>query len=520
MQGLTVKHAEYEADRAWGLIAQSAEEGDDLTLFRYLYEGLIFPKKESLMLRCRMTAGVLSVKQIEGVANIAREFGGGGADITTRGNLQVRDIAYEDGIQVLRRLVDLEIAPAAPGVNNLRNVTVTPTTGFDAHELIDVMPIAQALTNALIFHESLQGLPGKFNIAVDSAGSVGVCGEANDMGFYAVDTPDGVKFRMTVAGWYGEDGLAGDAGVLLDPEQVVPVAAAAIKVFLREGDFSKRLRSRLKFLVASVGGEQFLEWLEELVDFDIRVGEHDEPEEKDAPKDAPKDGQFGMQRQKGVAKQYAGVVVPGGRLTADQLSRVSAIAEQHGSGQVRFTVWQNCIIPDLNDIDVPVVQRKLKGAGLTTERYSFAAGMVACTGSAGCKFSATDTKLHAREVAHYLDASLASDQKINLHFTGCSFSCAQPYVGDIGLYGARWKEDGEWVEGYHVHLGAMNAVANDGQKSTLLSEKVPYAGLAAKLVKLIGYYQKNRMMEESFAEFTRRAEVDALRAVIEGGCRV
>ena len=252
-------------DPQWKRVAEKSHVGDDLSLLRYLFDGLIFPKKENLMVRCRMTGGELSSAQLSGIASIARKYGAGSADVTTRGNLQVRDVAFEDGLNVLRDLMRLEVAPCVAGVNNLRNITVTPSTGFDPYEVMDVMPIAKALSEALIYHASLQGLPGKFNMALDSGGGIEVSAEANDLGFYAESTSQGPRFRMRMAGASGLDALASDVGVSIAPDQVVPVAAAVVSVFLREGDFSQRRRSRLRYLVDRVGSDRMLEWVNELL---------------------------------------------------------------------------------------------------------------------------------------------------------------------------------------------------------------------------------------------------------------
>ena len=73
------------------------------------------------------------------------------------------------------------------------------------------------------------------------------------------------------------------------------------------------------------------------------------------------------------------------------------IAERYGSGTLRLTVWQNLLISD-------IVRRRCADAAQAAIRRRRASdwqasairgALVACTGNAGCKFSASDTKRHA-----------------------------------------------------------------------------------------------------------------------------
>jgi len=201
-----------ESDPVWSKISAEIETEAEESLLRFLYQGLIFPKEDSLMLRCRMTGAELSSVQLRGLAQIAENFGGGYLDITTRANFQIRDIAAEDGLNVLRSLLQLEIVPATKGLNNLRNVTVTPTSGFDPHEVTDVIPLANAVINALLYQPALQGLPGKFNIAVDSGGMISVASEANDVGIRAVRENGEVRYRMSFANLKNQKTIAEDSG--------------------------------------------------------------------------------------------------------------------------------------------------------------------------------------------------------------------------------------------------------------------------------------------------------------------
>src|ERR1700733_15525951 len=137
------------------------------------------------------------------------------------------------------------------------------------------------------------------------------------------------------------------------------------------------------------------------------------------------------------------------------MRRIADLAENYGSGDLRLTVWQNLLITNINDAYVETVKRSLLRIGLHYEADSITGGVIACTGNTGCKFAATNTKGQAVELAKYLEKRVSLDQPINIHLTGCPNSCAQHYIGDIGLLGVKVQvfEEGDQVEGYHIHIG-------------------------------------------------------------------
>ena len=150
--------------------------------------------------------------------------------------------------------------------------------------------------------------------------------------------------------------------------------------------------------------------------------------------------------------------------------------------------------------------------GLQTEVSYVRAGLVACTGNKGCKFAASDTKGHALLIADHLDAKLSLDAPINIHLTGCHHSCAQHYIGDIGLIGAKVtvNDEGDQVEGYHLHVGG--GFGAEGAIGSLLQADVKADDAPAVIESLLRAYQAHRLSpSESFQSFTRRHDADTLK---------
>ena len=145
---------------------------------------------------------------------------------------------------------------------------------------------------------------------------------------------------------------------------------------------------------------------------------------------------------------------------------LATIAADLGDGDIRLTVWQNLLLSGLPD-GGRARQGGARGARpRLAEASAIRAGLVACTGNAGCKFAASDTKGHAEAIADHLRPRIALDQPVNIHLTGCHHSCAQHYIGDIGLLGARVRARRGEVEGYHLHVGG-GCGAERGSRASL-----------------------------------------------------
>jgi ferredoxin-nitrite reductase len=193
---------------------------------------------------------------------------------------------------------------------------------------------------------------------------------------------------------------------------------------------------------------------------------------------------------------------------------VADVAERFGSGEIRLTVWQNLIVPNIADANLEAAKAALVEAGLKIEVGAVLSGTVACTGSQGCKFAQTDTKSHAVVLANLLDARFpAMTQPVNLHVTGCPNSCAQHYIGDIGLMGVR--VGGE--EGYNVNLGG-----GSDQDQGLARELIPaikFVDLPPVMERLFdAFAEKKLSADETFLAFARRHSIEDLRgfAQVEG----
>jgi ferredoxin-nitrite reductase len=515
------KREEHPFD-AYDRLRQQAEKNEapkPADNFRWRYHGLFYvaPAQNSYMCRLRIPNGILKHWQLAGIADIAEQFAGHYAHVTTRANLQLREIAPANAVNVIEAIQDLGLCSRGAGADNIRNVTGTPTAGIDPQELIDTRPYARAWHFHILNERALYGLPRKFNVAFDGAGTIPVLEDTNDIGFQAVEVRDGfavepgVWFRLALGGITGHRDFARDTGVVVRPRDATSIADAIVRVFIEHGDRTDRNKARLKYVLDAWGFEKFLAAVED------RLGAKLTRVAPDAITPRPpfdRTAHIGVHPQKQAGFNWIGVVLPVGRLDLSQLRGLARIARDLGDGEIRLTVWQNLLISGVPDEKVALAEAAIAALELSTRATSIRAGLVACTGNVGCRFAASDTKRHAEEIARWCEARVALDGPINIHLTGCHHSCAQHYIGDIGLLAARVAvgDDGDTVEGYHIHVGG--GFGPDAVLARELFHDVKAEDAPRTVEHILQAYLAHRSGSgETFLAFARRHEVGALKAL-------
>ncbi len=489
--------------------------------FRWRYYGLFYvaPAQNSYMCRLRIPNGILKHWQFTSLADLAERYGGGYSHVTTRANLQIRDIEAKNAVAMIEEITELGLCTRGTGADNIRNVTGTPTAGIDPQELLDTRPYARAWHFHILNQRTLYGLPRKFNVGFDGAGRIAVLEDTNDIGFQAVEVRDGfgaeagVYFRLALGGITGHKDFARDTGVIMPPAEATKVADAIVRVFIDHGDRTNRNKARLKYVLDVFGFDKFLALVEEKLGAKLtRV-----PAEAIATRPIfDRAAHIGVHAQKQAGLNWIGVVFPVGKITALQMQGLAKIAQDLGDGDIRLTVWQNLLVSGVPDDKVELAKAAIEKLGLDWKASSIRAGLVACTGSKGCRFSASDTKSHAEDIARWCEARVALDGPVNIHLTGCHNSCAQHYIGDIGLIGARVEtsEEGETVEGYHIMVGG--GFGPDAALGREIYRDVKAEDAPKRVEKMLkGYLAHRESNKETFLAFSRRHEIGALKEMFE-----
>ena len=489
--------------------------------FRWRYYGLFYvaPAQDSYMCRLRIPNGVLKHWQLAGLADLAERFAGPYCHVTTRANIQLREISPKNAVALIEGIQDLGLCSRGSGADNIRNVTGSPTAGIDPQELIDTREYAREWHFHILNDRSLYGLPRKFNVAFDGAGKIAVLEDTNDIAFAAVDVKDGfgiepgVWFRLGIGGITGHKDFAKETGIIVRPADATKVADAIVRAFIDTGDRTNRLKARLKYVIDKIGMDKFLMLVEQKLGHALtRVRR-----EALAPRPAfDRMAHIGVHKQKQDGLNWIGVALPVGKLTCEQMRNLARVAADLGDGEIRLTVWQNLLISGVSDAKVETAIKAVEASGLSIEASNIRAGLIACTGNAGCKFAAANTKAHAAAIADWCDGRVDVDSPLNIHLTGCHHSCAQHYISDIGLIAAKVPAgDGDdTVEGYHLFAGGgFGPDADIGQE---VYRDLRAADAPQTVEKLVKAYLTHRAdPSETFLTFARRHDGATLRKLAE-----
>ncbi len=486
----------------------------------------IYPQKQggdAFMMRVKVPGGVLSPTQAKVVGRIASDFAHGPIpnphfgndflDITTRQDIQMHWLKMRNIPEVWRRLEEAGITTVQACGDSARNVLCCPVSGLDHEEVIDAYPIAQAISDYFTGNREYANLPRKFKMSV--TGCLEDCAQAeiNDIGLLPARLDDGtVGFNLRVGGGLSDGPrMASDIDVFVRPEDAVEITRGIAQVFGELGDRENRWTARMRYLVQKLGPEAFREELEKRVSVELT------PAGEDLTKRYRGD-HVGVHPQKD-GLFYVGLNVPVGRMGGEQFTEAGRLAEEYGA-EVRLATDQNLVITG-----VPEERLDDLLAEPLLERYSpnpgaFERGVVACTGSEFCRFGIVETKVRAVEWAKEMDERVGDvgQEAVRMHFSGCSASCAQPQIGDVGFRGETAKTKTAIVEGVDIGLGGSlgrDAAFIDWVEGAKPAEEVPDA-----LVAVFEQFKEEGREGERFHEWARRKKNKELREALRKPAKV
>jgi len=437
------------------------------------------------MMRLRIPNGILSSEQMRVLGEIVQRYGDdGNADITTRQNLQLRGIRIEDIPDIFQRLKSVGMTSVQSGMDNVRNITGSPMAGLDADELIDTRELVQKvqdmITNYGQGNYQFSNLPRKFNIAIEGGRDNSVHAEINDIAFVPGYKEGELGFNVVVGGFFSAKRCeaAIPMNVWVRPNQkVVDLCRGILEVYRDNGLRANRQKSRLMWLIDEWGIDEFRTRVANHLGYPLATAA-----EKDAI-DWEKRDHLGVFPQKQEGLSYIGLCVPVGRLFADDMFDLARIAEVYGSGELRLTVEQNVIIPNIAAENMATLLTEPLLAKFTPNPAPLQRALVSCTGAQFCNFALIETKNKAVDLIRQLDAELNIPRGVRIHWTGCPNSCGQPQVADIGLMGTKARKDGKTVEGVDLYMGGK--VGKDAHLGSCVQKGIPCEDLKSVLTSIL-----------------------------------
>jgi len=434
------------------------------------------PTPGKFMMRLRMPNGFVSSRQLRAIADLSRRLGNSVLDITTRQQIELRGFTLDSIPEIWEKLRGVDLRSLQTGIDNIRNINGCALAGLTPHELFDASPVVQELDRLFVGTDGnpeFTDLPRKLNIVVTGCLDNCTHNESQDIALVPAQKGDRVGFNVLVGGKMGSGGftIASSLNVFVEIFQAVAVVAELVKIYRDHGPREARSKCRFALLVAQ-WGIKGLRW--ELV---ARLGHELEFRGKDRRGSTHVD-HLGVTSQKQRERVTVGMCIPTGRVNPSQVDEIARLADEYGNGEIRLTVGQNAIIPNVSTdrVDDLLAEPLLKE--FSPRPSAFFRGLVACVGTDYCNLALIETKSRAVALSKALHEKLGSHgSPLTIHWSGCPAGCGNHQAADVGLRGFKTKIDGKIVDAVAIYAGGRtgpNAVAGREILETVpCDEKLP-----------------------------------------------
>lgn len=508
----------------------------------------LYMQRHAYMLRVAIPYGLLSVKQMQMLAHIARRYDKDYGHFTTRQNIQYNWPKLEEVPDLLADLASVQMHAIQTSGNCVRNISADHLAGIAGDEVIDPRPYCEILRQFSTFHPEFNFLPRKFKIAFSGATHDRAAVAIHDIGFRMVERDGKVGCAVYVGGGLGRiPVLAELIREFLEPEHIQTYTAAILRVYNLGGDRKDKHKARIKIQVRRMGIDAFraaveAEW-ELLKDGPDRLT----PEyiaRFVAAFPAPRYNLLAAADQSHLAAAsqnpafqrwlshnvfphkipgYNVVFVslkapniPPGDITADQMDLVASLAQSFSFGEIRATHDQNLVLGDVENAHLLTVWQSLNAASLATPNINTLSDMICCPGLDFCSLAnASSIGIAQRVNDRFDDLDYLYDLgEIKLKMSGCINACGHHHVGHIGILGIDKRGD----EFYQIMLGG--SAEDDASLGTWIGPAIAKDDVADALEKVLLVYVENRTPDERFLDTFRRLGVKPFSAKVYADAKV
>ncbi|WP_368411832.1 nitrite/sulfite reductase [Haladaptatus halobius] len=494
------------------------------------------------MLRTKVPGGRLTPEQAEVIGEVADDFatapdahggenqnsvwGDAFLDITTRQDIQMHWIEIEDMPEIWRRYDEVGLTTVQGCGDGARNVLGCPAAGLTDHECFNAQPVVDAVSDFFTGNREYANLPRKFKMTVTGCREDCAQSQINDIGLTParkrIDGEEYYGFHAKVGGGLSDGPrMASPLDVFVRPEDTVEFCRAVAQVFKELGDRHNRGVCRMRYLVEQMGVENFEEAVRDRCSVDLRSRGVDRSESYTGD-------HVGIHDQKQEGLRYVGFNVIAGRMGGDEFAEAARAARRHGTDDatLRLATDQNFLITHVPDDGVKELVDEPFAEDYQPDPGPFSRGAVGCTGSEFCNYGIIETKNRVRRWAKALDERIDTPDDLDvvrMHMSGCSASCAQPQIADIGFRGETvnvedadetTNEEGDAiVEGMDFGLGG--SLGADNEFIDWVETAVPANAVIPAIEELFEAYVDERADGERFYEWNRRTDDDRLRTVMQ-----
>jgi sulfite reductase (ferredoxin) len=499
------------------------------------------------MLRVRIPYGGVTPEQLDMFGRIADEYSRGWGHITTRQNIQLHYVPLERVPDAMRELGRVGLTTREACGDAVRNVMGCHLAGACPQEHLDITQWAEAANRHFLRNPIAQRLPRKFKI--NFSGCETDCGQAmfNDVGVVASrrEAADGsveLGFRVFVAGGLGANPFP---ALLLEEftarEDLLHTLESILRVFHQTGNRDNKLRARMKWVVQTLGWEEtqrrILKERKFLLASNSWPGGIPEEVEKhgDAPagvhatvtptpigqgtpvtlrSNVPYERWAEGNVIRGTAKGTVSAIAYAklGDITSDQFRALASIQREFGAS-VRLTNRQNLAFRDLTEEQIPKLYDRLAAIGMAEPGAELSRDVVACPGADTCNLAVTQSRGLADAIGARLEEEgLAEVGGIRTNISGCTNSCGQHHIADIGFSGAERRAHGQSAPGYTMLLGGYvgDASINFGERAL----RLPAKAAPEAAVRVVRRFSEEREAGETFRGWMDRS--GGVKVIAEG----
>ncbi|KAF3793893.1 Ferredoxin--nitrite reductase [Nymphaea thermarum] len=460
------------------------------------------------MVRLKLPNGVTTSAQTRYLAGVVAGYGSEGcADVTTRQNWQIRGVTLQDAPAILAGLEEVGLNSLQSGMDNVRNPVGNPLAGIDPHEIVDTRAYTNLLSQFITANgkgnPSVTNLPRKWNVCVVGSHDLYEHPHINDLAYVPAVKDGRFGFNLLVGGFFSAKRCA--EAVPLDAwvagDDVILACRAVLEAYRDLGSRGNRQKTRMMWLIDELGVEGFRAEVEKRMPAGelLRAAEEDMVDKSWVRREY-----LGVHPQKQKGLNFVGLHVPVGRLQADDMFELARLADTYGTGELRLTVEQNIILPNVKDSDLDsLLQERLLKERLSPFPGSLMRTLVACTGSQFCGQAIIETKARALKVTEELEKRVTVTRPVRMHWTGCPNSCGQVQIADIGFMGCMTRDEkGKVCEGVDVYLGGR--IGSNSHLGDLIRKGVPCKDLVPLveeiLVEHLGAIRKKQDEEDEMEE--------------------
>ncbi|CAI9781874.1 unnamed protein product [Fraxinus pennsylvanica] len=470
-------------------IEKSKLTKDDIDM-RLKWIGLFHRRKHHygrFMMRLKLPNGVTTSAQTRYLASVIKKYGKDGcADVTTRQNWQIRGVVLPDVPEILKGLEEVGLTSLQSGMDNVRNPVGNPIAGIDPEEIVDTRPYTNLLSQYITANSrgnpAFTNLPRKWNVCVIGSHDLYEHPHINDLAFMPATKNRRFGFNLLVGGFFSPKRCA--EAIPLDAwvpgDDILPVCKAILEAFRDLGTRGNRQKCRMMWLIDELGIEGFRA---EVVKRMPQQQLERESSEDLVRKQWERRDYLGIHPQKQEGYSFVGLHVPVGRVQADEMDELARLADEYGSGELRLTVEQNIIIPNIENSKIEALLKEPLLERFSPEPPLLMKGLVACTGNQFCGQAIIETKARSLKVTEEVNRQVSVPRPVRMHWTGCPNTCGQVQVADIGFMGCMTRKDGKVVEGADVFLGGR--IGSDSHLGEIYKKGVPCDDLVPLVVDLL-----------------------------------